>query len=526
MRTERLRRLRVPRPKVGDLLAGLSVAFILVPQALAYAELAGLPPVRGVFAAILPPIAAALVASSPYLQTGPVAMTSLLTFGALNAVSTPGTVEYIALAGLLAVVVGVVRLVVGIAGLGGIAYFMSRPVMIGFTSAAGILIVASQLPNALGVSDPRGSKIVSRAFDALTSPDAWSLAAVLLSVVAIGLVLVAPRVHPLIPGVVIASVVGVLAVIVFGYEGRTVGALDAGLPIFTSSIPWSALPDLLLPGAVIALIGFAEPAAIARTYATQERSRWDPSREFIGQGLANVAAGVSAAFPVGGSFSRTALAKLVGAKTRWAGAFTGMVVLLVAVSPLIHILEDLPVAVLSAIVIGAVITIIRPDRIITIARYSRPQGLVAATTFVLTLVLSPRIDQAVVLGIGLGVAIHLVREMRIDLAVMLEGTVITLRPGGVLYFASAEALRDALAEALERAPDATHLRIDLSALGRIDYTGALILRELASEAEDAGLEASLERVPARSRRIIDRVWYERTLWPGWGSWWDRWQATR
>jgi SulP family sulfate permease len=143
-----------PRVRSGDVIAGIGVAFVLIPQALAYADIVGVPPASGLYAATLPPIAAAIAASSPYLQTGPVAMTAFLTFGALGGLAEPGTAEYVGLAALLALVVGTLRLLIGLAGAGAVSYFISRPVLIGFTSAAALLIVASQLPAAVGSSPP------------------------------------------------------------------------------------------------------------------------------------------------------------------------------------------------------------------------------------------------------------------------------------------------------------------------------------------------------------------------------------
>ncbi|MDJ0664933.1 MAG: SulP family inorganic anion transporter, partial [Acidimicrobiia bacterium] len=144
--------LKPPRPSTRDLIAGISVAFILIPQSLAYAEIAGVPGYVGLYAAALPPLAASIIASSPYLQTGPVAMSALLAFGVLSSVAEPGTEEYIALAALLALMIGGIRILLGILRGGVVAYFMSQPVLLGFTSAAAILITSSQLPHALGVA--------------------------------------------------------------------------------------------------------------------------------------------------------------------------------------------------------------------------------------------------------------------------------------------------------------------------------------------------------------------------------------
>ncbi|HEU5155609.1 MAG TPA: SulP family inorganic anion transporter, partial [Streptosporangiaceae bacterium] len=287
-----------------------------MPQALAYAQLAGMPAHRGLYAAALPPIAAAFLASSPHLQTGPTALTSLLAFATLSALAPPGSPEYVELGLLLAVVVGVARLAIGLLRAGVIAYLMSHAVLVGFVPAATALIVASQLPAALGVAAGDGG-ILEEAFDALGDPGAWLAGAVALTVATILVVRLSPRLHPMFPGVLVAIVLGMLAVEVLGFDGKTVGDVPAGLPPISFDLPWGDVPSLLLGGSIIALVGFAEPASVARTLAAKERQPWDPDREFVSQGAANVVAGFSGGFPVGGSFSRSALNRMAGGQTRW-----------------------------------------------------------------------------------------------------------------------------------------------------------------------------------------------------------------
>ncbi len=392
------------------MIAGVSVALVLIPQSLAYAELAGLPPYFGLYAAMLPPIAAAFFASSPYLQTGPVAMTSLLTFGALAVLAPPQSPEYIALAALLAIVVGVVRTFLGGIRVGWVAYMMSQPVLTGFTAAAAILIVASQLPTALGV-EARGASLLARAWWALSHLSSWEVASVVLSLLTVALVLGGRRVHPLFPGVLVAVGLGIGYSILGGYGGSVVGQVPSGLPPFSLDLPWSALPNLAIPGVVIALVGFAEPAAISRIFAAQDRKPWSPDREFVSQGVANLAAGVSGAFPVGGSFSRSSVNRLAGGKTRWSGAVTGLVVL--AFLPVAGVLAPLPRAILGAIVISAVVKLIAVGRLGRLIHFSLPQALIAWTTFAATLLLAPRIERAVLLGIGLAILVHLWRELAV-----------------------------------------------------------------------------------------------------------------
>ncbi|HEY7732143.1 MAG TPA: SulP family inorganic anion transporter [Gaiellaceae bacterium] len=492
----------VRRPVAGDLIAGISVAIVLIPQSLAYAQLAGMPAYRGLYAAALPPIAAALFACSPYLQTGPVALTSLLAFGALSALAPPGSAEYVRLGILLALVVGVARLVVGLARAGVIAYLVSQPMLLGFMPAAAILIVASQLPTALGVT-PDWDGIIEGAAWALTHPGSWDVASLLLAAGVVALMLGGRLVHPLFPSVPIAVACGLVVSGVGDYDGATVGPIPGGLPPLSLDMPWGDLPTLVLPGVVIALVGFVEPSAIARTYAALDRQRWDADREFLGQGAANVAAAVSGGFPVGGSFSRSALARLSGARTRWNGAVAGLAVLVFV--PFASFLEPLPRAVLGGVVIGSVLGLIRIRPILRLLSFSRPQFVVAGVTFVLTLALSPHIEQAIVIGIGLAVATHLFRELSLDVVSWTENETLHLRPRGVLWFGTAPRLEDSLLDQVAQHPDARSLVIHLDAVGRIDTTAALSLRSLLQDARAAGLDARIGEIRPRWARLVERV---------------------
>jgi len=498
----RLHGLKMPRPVLGDFLAGASVALVLIPQSLAYAQLAGMPAYRGLYAAALPPIAAAFLASSPYLQTGPVALTSLLTFGVLSALATPGSAEYVELGILLALVVGAVRLMVGLLKGGVIAYLVSQPLLLGFMPAAAILIVASQLPAALGAS-PEGDGILERAAWTLVHPGSWDAASIALSVMVLALMLGGRLLHKLFPSVLLAVGLGIAYSTLADYEGPTIGPIPETLPPVSVDLPWGEVPSLLVAGVVIALIGFIEPSSIARTFAAEERQPWDANREFNGQGAANIAAGLTGGFPVGGSFSRSALNRESGARTRWSGAVTGAAVL--AFLPFAGVLSSLPTAVLAAIVIGAVAGLVRPLPILRLARFSRPQFAVAATTFVLTLALAPRVDQAVLIGTGLAVAIHLYRELSLEVPSWTEAETLHLRPRGVLWFGSAQRLEDAFLALLGEHPDARRLVIHLDGVGRIDTTAALALRSLIGDARNAGITVELADVRPRWRRLVDGV---------------------
>ena len=490
------------RLKAGDVVAGLSVASVLIPQAVAYAALAGMPPQHGLYAAALPPLAAAVFASSRYLQTGPVAITSLLTFGALAALAVPESTNYVAMAAVLALLVGVLRVGLGMLRGGWVAYLMSQPVLTGFTTAAAILIISSQLPTALGILPPEGS-LVGRAVWSLRHVEAWEPTSVVLAFLTGGLILGGRRLHRLFPGVLVAVVLGILFSMLSGYPGATVGHLSAGLPPISVDLPWGTVTTLLLPAAIIALVGFAEPAAISRIFAAQDRERWNPSREFVAQGVSNLASGLSGGFPVGGSFSRSSVARLAGGQTQWSGAITGVILLLFL--PFANVLAPLPRAILGAIVISAVFQLIAIPTMLRLVQSSRPQALVSWTTAIATLWLAPHIEWAVVLGIGIAVLVHLARELHVEVRSYYEDETLRLEPIGVLFFASAPGLEEALLSQLAAHPNAKNLTLDLGKLGRVDYTGALAVRTVSQEAEEAGLKVTFRGVPPQAERIMARV---------------------
>ncbi len=491
------------RPHRGDLIAGLSVAVVVIPQALAYAEIAGLPAYIGLYAAALPPLVAAAFASSRYLQTGPTAMTALLIFGAVSQLAAPGTPEYIEAAIVLALIVGAVRLVLGVLRGGIVAYLMSSPALIGFAAAAAILILASQLPTALGVPGGDGS-LLGEAWRALIAVDSWSWPAVLIATVTVAVLLVGRSLHQLFPGVLVVVVVGTILSETLDYDGAVVGDVPSGFPPLSVSFQFDDLWRLVVPGAVIALLGFAEVAAISRTFATQDRERWDPNREFVSQGIANLVAAVSGGFPVGGSFSRSSIARVAGGRTRWAGAVTGAAVL--AFLPFAGVISALPRAVLAAIVIVAVVRLVRLTTMLRLISKTWGQAFVAWTTFVATLILSPRIELGVIVGVAVAAAVHLRRETLIRVTVVREDDVLVLRPSGVLFYGSTARLDETFSTQLAAHPQITSVVVDLNRLGRIDYTGALALKEFLDDAAAAGLEVAVRDIPQHAEGTLNRSW--------------------
>lgn len=494
---------RLPRLEPGDVVSGVSVALVLIPQSLAYAGLAGVPAYVGLFASAFPLIAFALLASSPYLQTGPVALTSLLTAGALA--STDAAIEsdeYIALAALLAVIVGVVRLAIGLCRFGSIVYLMAEPVMIGFTSAAGLVILSSQLPKAIGVDPgvlPDTANPIGRAFWAIGHPGEWEVAALAMSAVTLVLMLRGRRIHRLFPGVLVAVVAALLYSNLTDYAGQIVGEIDAGLPVWSFDLPWDSLGALIVGGVVIALVGFAEPSSIARTFANEDQSHWSSSREFVASGLANVVSGVTGAFPVGGSFSRSSINRFAGAHSRWSGLVTGVIVL--AFLPFAGSLQALPQAVLGAIVVGAVLGLVRPVRLLRLARRSPWQAGLAWATWIATLATPPRVERAVILGVVLTVVFHVTRRFRLEKVPQDSGELV-LKPRGLLWIATIGPLRDELERVIRGDAGRGLVTLDLERTTAIDAAIAEAIALGAAAATASGRRFRVVNPPEGARGIL------------------------
>ena len=490
-----------------DVLAGLGVALMLIPGSMAYAELAGLPSHHGLYAAAAAPIAAALYASSPYLQTGPVAMTALLTLGALLPLAEPGTAEFATLAALLAVVCGLVRAAVGLLKAGWVSYLMSRAVMTGFTSAVAILIVCARLPSTFGVDISEANVgVVRGAFLTLSDTGLWELSALALTTTSVMIIFIGRAIHTLVPGVLIAALVGLLFSIISGYNGSVVGDIPVGLPAVSIDFPWSSLPALILPGAVIAVVGFADSASIARVFANEDRQRWNPSREFLSQGMANIAAGFVGGLPVGGSFARSSVNRFSGARSRWSGLIAGLVVL--AFLPFAYVLAPLPQAILSGIVIAAIWPLFRVKELMSLWAISGPQAVVGWGTFGFTLILAPRIEQAVVLGVLMATAAHMWRELQPGVKTQIEGEELHFEPKGVLWFGSAPALEDSLLSSLAQEPNVKRIIVHCAGLGRIDLTAAQGIARIAEQAQVAGLEMEIRGAPEHAYRVLQAVGLE------------------
>jgi SulP family sulfate permease len=331
----------------------------------------------------------------------------------------------------------------------------------------------------------------------------WQVETMLIALATFAVIVSSRRLHPLLPWAVIVTAGGLLYSQLTAYRGGVVGNVPEGFIPLRLDFPWSSVPRLILPGFIIALVGFAEAASIARMFAVQDRQVWDPDRDFVSQGVANVASAFVTGFPVGGSFSRSSLARMLGATTARAGIVTGLAVIVFL--PFANILSPLPVAVLSGVVIAAVLSLIRIRPIFAMWSLSKAQFMVAAGTAVMTLLLAPRVDQAVILGILTAVGVHLWREFNLKVVSWSEDQVLHVRPEGVLWFGSAEALEQDVVALLAEHKEARMLVLHMERVGRVDLTASLSLERLIDRARGAGLETDVVSVHPVTARALSRL---------------------
>jgi len=494
--------LEMPKLTFSDVIAGASVAMVLIPQSLAYAELAGLPPFIGLFAAAFPLLAFALLASSPYLQTGPVAVTSLLTLSALPEVDAS---EIPKLAALLALLVGAIRLLLGVGRLGNVVRLMSSPVVLGFTNGAAVVIVSSQLPKALGTEPPDGT-VLGEFWWAITNPGTWTAPAIVLSIMTVALFrgprLIQDR-HPwvrLFPGVLVAVVIGIVYSMASDYSGRRIDDVPEGLPPFSLSLPWDQIPALLVGATVIALVGFAEPASIARTFANETGQRWNANQEMFASGVANVVAAFSGAYPVGGSFSRSSINRLAGAETRLSGGVTGVIVL--CFLPFASVLEPLPTAVLGAIVCAAVVTLLKPRVMLGLWKRNQSEAVLAWATFAATIIFTPKVERAVIVGVLLTVAVHFIRRFTLHASSNDEGALV-VEPVGLLWLGTKRPFAESLREASQSTDQP--VVIDFEHTSFLDDAVVDSMAIVAAEMRIRGQELSWVNEPPGSEMLLASV---------------------
>jgi SulP family sulfate permease len=623
----------------ADFMAGLTVALVLIPQSMAYAQLAGLPAYYGLYAAFLPVAVAALWGSSSQLGTGPVAVVSLLTASSLAVLATPGSDQFIALAIMLALLVGIIQLLLGVFKLGVIVNFLSHPVIVGFTNAAAIIIALSQVSKLFGVPMGRSEHFINDIVGVFRMIGDTHLPTLAMGALAIAIMWSIRKYAPKLPGVLIAVVVTTLLSWSIGFErnaagapeqiadpelqavvqqsmsaakrvdelntqiagksaalkasetdgednigavqtqaelallridlrdaeaaftkekaalrhlqvvrstdasgatlaiyradrapqgvtldetryrlrklsangfqlvggGEVVGAIPEGLPsVKMPSFNLDALGSLLSAALVISLVGFMEAISIAKAVAARTRQRIDPNQELVGQGLANVVGSFTQAFPVSGSFSRTAVNMNSGARTGMSSVITALIVL-VALLFLTPLLYHLPQAVLAAIIIMAVVGLVNFKAVKHAWQASRHDGTAAGITFIATLAFAPHLDKGIMVGAGLALGLYLYRTMSPRVAILgryKDGTLrdlkvnpdlptsqhmVAIRFDGSLYFANVAYFEDAVLEAVSNHPDAKYVLIVGAGINQLDASGEEVIHHLVERLKSAGI---------------------------------------
>ena len=504
----------------SDLAAGITTAVMLVPQAMAYAMLAGLPAIVGLYASAVPLALYALLGSSRHLAVGPVAMVSLLVASGVGALAPAGSPEYIGYAIVLAGLVGVLQLAMGVLRAGFLVNFLSHPVVSGFTSAAALIIGFSQLTHLLGVELPRSHHIHSVAAAAFAAFDQIDLATVLIGVGSTAMLLALKRWRPRIPRALVAVVVGSVAVWGLGLEIATVGDVPGGFPVPAfPSLELAAVVDLLPIAITIALVAFMESISVAKAFARRDRYDIDANRELVGLGAANLGSALFGGYPVTGGFSRTAVNAQAGAKTSLASLITAVVVAatLVFLTPLFFYL---PKAVLAAIIMTAVFGLIDLAEVRHLWRIKRSDLALLLLTFFATLSLG--IEIGIATGIGASLLWFVVRSTRPHIAVIgvtpagrfrntardpeareLDGVLI-VRMDASFYYGNVSFLKDTLRRL---AADRRGLRavvLDASAINNLDSSADATLRDLAAQYRADGVELILARVKGPVMDVLER----------------------
>ena len=517
---EWLPELRKPGVLRADLIAGVTVATILVPQSMAYARLAGLPAVYGLYAAFLPPVVAAFWGSSRHLATGPVAMASLISAATIQPLAAQGSEAFISLSILLALMVGAIRLAMGLLRLGGLVSFLSAPVVVGFTNAAALIIATSQLHHVFGVTPVRGEyhfqTVLSVLERAATGLDWHALAMAALA----GLILVVLRYRH--AKVLVAVAATTCIAWVTGYSGEVVGQIPRGLPAFgLPHLDLTAASAMATGALTLTLVGLMEAMSIAKTIATQSKQHIDVNQELVGQGMSNLVGGLFGSYAVSGSFSRSAVNFTTGAATGLSSAVTSVVVMLTLLflTPLFY---HLPQATLAMVIILAVMSLFKITPVRLAWRVSRGDAIVAVATFAVTLLAAPRLYLGVAIGIGLSLAQYLRRTMRPHVAYLarspagtlvdadanglqLDQRIALIRFDGRLYFGAAGYFEDKVQEAVARLPQLRYVIIDAGGINQLDATGEQTVRRVVDDLRRIDVDIYFTRSKAAFRRGLERT---------------------
>jgi SulP family sulfate permease len=518
---------------IKDLIAGLTIAAVLVPQSMAYALLAGMPPIYGLYASFLPVAVAALFGSSRFLATGPVAIIALLSASAVQGLAEPGSQRWIELMAILAIMVGFITLFVGLFKLGFVVELISTSVITGFISAGALVIALSQVGHFLGFSVPKTTHIYTVIADIIQKIEQANPYTLAIGVLAYAIIWISRKIHPLVPGALLAVIITSLLSYHFqlkSYGVSIVGNVPQGIPgPYIPSVDFETLASLWGGALVIAAVGLMEALSIAKRLALQAGDKWDVNQELIGQGLANIVAGIFKGFPVGGSFSRSALNFQLNGQSPLVGVITASVIglTLLFLAPAFYYL---PKATLSAIVLSAVIGLIKPQEIFKLYKINKMDGIVAGITFASVFFMDLWV--ALTLGIVISLGSFVYKTMYPRIVVLTRNPqshtfvnaererlpecpqILYIRPNMPIYYANAEYVYEyILQKAQERQKDRPlkYVLVDLEAVNYIDAAGGQTLMRLFDELKRMGLEPALANIGCDIFPILDRLGFDKKV---------------
>ena len=539
--------LSKPKTIKADIIAGVTVGFVIVPQSMAYAQLAGLGPQYGLYASFLPVLIGAIMGSSRQLSTGPVAVVSLLTAAALGEIVTDPS-SYAVYAALLALIVGLFQFSLGILRLGFVINFLSHPVVTGFTNAAAIIIGASQLPKVFGIRvinsndtewvswcqplsfiermenvDSNGLHTICNADQsyetiarlleaALFYTHLPTLAMALMGVLGI---VVLQRFFPRMPAILTVAVVSTAASFLIDYEamgGAIVNSIDID-GLFSFKIPsfdFNAMGTLFIYAITISLIGFMEAISVAKSMAATTKQRLDVNQELIGQGLSNIASSFFQGYAVSGSFSRSAVNLTAGAVTGFSSVVTAIIVGL-TILWLTPLLYHLPQATLAAIILMSVVNLVHFSPLRHAWKVEKHDGWVGLLTFIMTLIFAPHLENGIAFGIIMSLGLFLYRTMEpnftelsvqkgsiiasrfIDDTTEVSNAVKIAKWSGSLYFANAAYFETKLLELISNNEELKYIIVDVASIVQVDASGEQVLRNLVESCSDSGVEILFAR---------------------------------
>ena len=509
----------------GDLSAGLTVGIMLIPQGMAYAMIAGLPPVYGLYAALMPQIIYALTGTSRKLGVGPVAMDSLLVAAGLGALSLSGIEEYIAMALFLALFMGALQIILGLLQMGFLVRFLSKPVISGFTSAAALIIGFSQLKHLLGTDIPTSNKFHLLLYNAFFSLAETHWPTLLLGLLGIALILVLKKLSKKIPGSLIAVILSILASSLLNLEAqgvRIVGEIPGGLPAFSMpSLPLDRMGELFSIALALALIAFMEAISVAK--AVEEKDKTDdlrPNQELIALGLANVVGSFFQSYPTTGGFSRTAVNQEVGARTSLSLVVSALVIGLTLLF-LTDLFYQLPNAILAAIIMVAVSGLVDIKYPIELYTKRKDEFVLLLATFLITLFIG--IKEGILLGVLLSLLLLVYRTSQPHIAVLgrikdspyfrnlerfeeeAEATpgILIFRFDSELYFGNKDYFRQQLQRLIENNPTPVRTVIlNAESVNYIDSSAVYMFRQVLDELKDSDIQFLVAGAIGPTRDIL------------------------